>query len=487
MPKLAPDMSLDEILHRSFSNGVYAIGHYKGLCLQVNNDGRFYAVRKHVGDTDWLCVLGPVTDMSLKSAIEIAKRIEGNLIDETKSNGQPLADIRVYCSQRETHGGAGRTLYEVIKDVLENPELNHSAAQDQAKRALDRKSLINKFLCSLDSRKVVMGKQGLLLDPRRPIKDIPPEQFAEMYSISTREHRYSRDHNFKCLIIEVLERAFALGCYSLENLERFKLLTGQMSKASYQHLPGLNVERIPDLIADLWQYSTGSGIFARAKSNTGLNENALAYIFSILTVARSQAVRLLQWQEIDFARGIWDMNPAHDKIKLPNRVRSIVLSSGALAMLDLIKSRHEDCSPYAYVFVPPRKGAHLNDAGFKVCIRQINAKRIEHGLEPYLDYGARDKEQQPRIITQHATARACFATWAADREGINTSFRQSVIELCLLHQNPNIRPYGYAYNRSALIHDRRIVLEDWSDCCLSKCEELRALAAKTKQDHPTQD
>lgn len=188
-----------------------------------------------------------------------------------------------------------------------------------------------------------MGKQGLLLDPRRPIKDIPPEQFAEMYSISTREHRYSRDHKFKCLIIEVLERAFALGCYSLENLERFKLLTGRMSKASYQHLPGLNVERIPDLIADLWQYSTGSGIFARAKSNTGLNENALAYIFSILTVARSQAVRLLQWQEIDFARGIWDMNPAHDKIKLPNRVRSIVLSSGALAMLDLIKSR--PCSP----------------------------------------------------------------------------------------------------------------------------------------------
>ena len=80
--------------------------------------------------------------------------------------------------------------------------------------------------------------------------------------------------------------------------------TERLWPETYQHLPGLNVERIPDLIADLWQYSTGSGIFARAKSNTGLNENALAYIFSSLTVARSQAVRLLQWQEIDFARDL---------------------------------------------------------------------------------------------------------------------------------------------------------------------------------------
>lgn len=103
-----------------------------------------------------------------------------------------------------------------------------------------------------------------------------------------------------------------------------------------------------------------------------------------------------------------------------------------------------------------------------------------YGLEPYLDYGARDKEQQPRIITQHATARACFATWAADREGINTSFRQSVIELCLLHQNEDNCPYGRAYNRNELIDDRRVVMEAWNDFCLSECPELQAMAAKFK-------
>lgn len=484
MPKLAREMSLETILHGELHNGLHATGQSQGLFVSVSSDKRSYVVRKHVGDKEYTCALrGTVQEVSIDDAIACAE-----LISEAFANGDlsklnelkllPVAIESYSSSKRVTHCGKDKTLREITLDVLNNPMLNHSAAQDQAKRVLDRKSLINKFLCPLDGN--VIGQNESLLDPSTPIKDIGPDQFAEQYFRSTSDHCYSRDYKLRSLIIEMLERALALGCYSSEDVQRFKLLTERMSRQSYNHLPGLDYQLVPSFVCDLYHYGNGDGIFKRPKSSVKLNENAIAYIFSILTAARSQAVRLMQWREIDFARGIWTIPIAHDKIKAPNRIRSIVLSSGALALLELVKSEHGDCSPESYVFIPPRNGDTLNDAGFKSCVKQINAKRIAQGLEPYVDPNSLDKNNKARIISQHATARASFDTWAAEHDGQNKSFRQSVFELCLLHQNEDNCPYGRAYNRNELIDDRRVVLEAWNDFCLSKCHELQAMAAKFK-------
>ena len=486
MPKLAREMSLETILHGDLHNGLHATGQSQGLFVSVSSDKRRYVVRKHVGDEEYTCVLcGTVQEVSIDDAISCAELISvafanGDLskLNELKL---PVAIESYSSSKRVTHCGKDKTLREITLDVLNNPLLNQSAAQDQAKRVLDRKSLINKFLCPLDGSEGVIGHNESLLDPSTPIKDIGPDQFAEQYFHSTSDQCHSRDYKFRSLIIEMLERALALGCYSSEDVQRFKLLTEHMSRQSYNHLPGLDYQLVPSFVGDLYHYGNSDGIFERQNNSAKLNENAIAYIFSILTAARSQAVRLMQWQEIDFARGIWTIPIAHDKIKEPNRIRSIVLSSGALALLELVKSEHGDCSPESYVFTPPRKGDTLNDAGFKSCVKQINAKRIAQGLEPYVDPNSLDKNHQPRIISQHATARASFDTWAAEHEGQNESFRQSVFELCLLHQNENNCPYGRAYNRNELIDDRRFVMEAWNDFCLSECPELQAMAAKFKR------
>lgn len=287
-------------------------------------------MRKHVGDEEYTCVLcGTVQEVSIDDAISCAELISiafanGDLskLNELKL---PVAIESYSSSKRVTHCGKDKTLREIALDVLNNPMLNQSAAQDQAKRVLDRKSLINKFLCPLDGN--VIGQNKSLLDPSTPIKDIGPDQFAEQYFHSTSDQCHSRDYKFRSLIIEMLERALALGCYSSEDVQRFKLLTEHMSRQSYNHLPGLDYQLVPSFVCDLYHYGNGDGIFERQNNSAKLNENAIAYIFSILTAARSQAVRLMQWQEIDFARGIWTIPIAHDKIKEPNRIRSIVLSS----------------------------------------------------------------------------------------------------------------------------------------------------------------
>lgn len=487
MPKLAREMSLETILHGDLHNGLHATGQSQGLFVSVSSDKRRYVVRKHVGDEEYTCVLcGTVQEVSIDDAISCAELISvafanGDLskLNELNDLKLPIAIESYSSSKRVTHCGKDKTLHEIALDVLNNPLLNQSAAQDQVKRVLDRKSLINKFLCPLDGN--VIGQNKSLLDPSTPIKDIGPDQFADQYLHSTSDQCHSRDYKFRSLIIEMLERALALGCYSSEDVQRFKLLTEHMSRQSYNHLPGLDYQLVPSFVGDLYHYGNGDGIFERQNNSAKLNENAIAYIFSILTAARSQAVRLMQWQEIDFARGIWTIPIAHDKIKAPNRIRSIVLASGALALLELVKSEHGDCSPESYVFIPPRKGDTLNDAGFKSCVKQINAKRIAQGLEPYVDPNSLDKNNKARIISQHATARASFDTWAAEHEGQNMSFRQSVFELCLLHQNEDNCPYGRAYNRNELIDDRRVVMEAWNDFCLSECSELRAMAAKFKR------
>lgn len=45
--------------------------------------------------------------------------------------------------------------------------------------------------------------------------------------------------------------------------------------------------------------------------------SAQACEFAILTAARSKAVRLARWDEIDLEKGIWVVPLEHDKIKTP--------------------------------------------------------------------------------------------------------------------------------------------------------------------------
>lgn len=61
---------------------------------------------------------------------------------------------------------------------------------------------------------------------------------------------------------------------------------------------------------------------------------SLMFCFSILTCARSQAVRLMTWGEIDFDKKLWLVPEEHDKVKGSTRFRSIMLNEQSLYVLE---------------------------------------------------------------------------------------------------------------------------------------------------------
>jgi hypothetical protein len=73
------------------------------------------------------------------------------------------------------------------------------------------------------------------------------------------------------------------------------------------------------------------------------------------------------------------------------------------------------------------------------------------------------------MITQHATARASFKTWASSGEN-RKRFDVDAVELCLAHHLKD--DYNGAYNRSTLEEERRAVMEAWGDYCLSQAGDL---------------
>lgn len=116
----------------------------------------------------------------------------------------------------------------------------------------------------------------------------------------------------------------------------------QKNRKPKQNHAACPVEEIPRLMATIHGYDSMS---------------ARACEFAILTAARSQAVRMAQWDEIDLEQGIWVIPLDHDKIKVPNRDRTIFLSSFALQLLKGLV-RYED-SPYVF---PSSHGSAFSDA-----------------------------------------------------------------------------------------------------------------------------
>ena len=69
------------------------------------------------------------------------------------------------------------------------------------------------------------------------------------------------------------------------------------------------------------------------------------------------------------------------------------------------------------------------------------------------------------MITQHATARASFKTWASTGEN-RKKFDSDAVELCMAHHLKD--DYNGAYNRATLEAERREVMEAWGLYCLSQ-------------------
>ena len=189
------------------------------------------------------------------------------------------------------------------------------------------------------------------------------------------------------------------------------------------------------------------------------NIGAMALLFAILTNSRlanicaTHQVRhnWANWKDINLEAKTWTI-PAH-KMKCPANGAHVVPLSGAamkiLERLQLLGERHGE------IVFKNRSGKPLSDGVFRKIIKTISDKAVACGEAAFIDPNI------GKLMTQHATSRATFKTWA-----VNENKSQVAVEKALHHVGDD--KLGRAYDRAQALEIRRQLAEEWAAYCLSK-------------------
>jgi integrase len=177
-------------------------------------------------------------------------------------------------------------------------------------------------------------------------------------------------------------------------------------------------------------------LVAKEKNSTG----AAALEFLILTAARTNEVRTMRWDEIDWEAKVWTL--AADRTK-QGRVHQVPLSNQAMVILtnrrdymgilgDIYQRPH---SPYVFT-------------GWKQK-RPLSSKAMHHVLN-----------SMGVDVTVHGF-RSTFRDWCGDE----TEFAREHVEACLGHAVGN--GTEQAYRRGTALEKRRVIMQAWADFCHS--------------------
>ncbi len=130
----------------------------------------------------------------------------------------------------------------------------------------------------------------------------------------------------------------------------------QKHKHVSRHHAACPMDEIPRLFVELKRYASVS---------------ARACEFGILTCARSKAVRMATWDEIDLNEKIWTIPIEHDKIKTEGRDRRIFLSDQAITVLKSLPK-----FPGSKLLFPNLRGNPLSDAALTMFLRGMHEAKF---------------------------------------------------------------------------------------------------------------
>lgn len=175
-------------------------------------------------------------------------------------------------------------------------------------------------------------------------------------------------------------------------------------------------------------YSEAPALFARLVELDSTAARCLR--FTVLTAARTTEALHAEWSEIDLERRVWIIPAEKTKAREEHRVD---LSDQAVQILQM--QRGVDVR---WVFPTCMRGAGRPMSSMAMLLQ---LRRLNTG-------GA---------TTVHGLARSTFSTWANEC-GIA---RPDVIEAALGHREADL--IRRAYNRSAFLSERRVLLQRWGD------------------------
>ena len=197
-------------------------------------------------------------------------------------------------------------------------------------------------------------------------------------------------------------------------------------KTVEQHQPSMPWKEIPAYISE---YLTERQPADSAKA---------ALEFLILTAARSGAVRLMTWSEINCKKAIWTIPPENGrKTDVPRR---IPLSDRAIEILN-----HQKALGLSEELVfPSPRGKALSDMTLTAILRRTQAQSATEG----------------RTATAHGF-RGSFRNWASEQ-----GYSRDLAERQLSHEIQN--KVEAAYHTTDLLDERRPMMQKWADFLVGK-------------------
>jgi integrase len=203
-------------------------------------------------------------------------------------------------------------------------------------------------------------------------------------------------------------------------------------KRTVTHRPSLPWRELPRFWSEL-------------ATKSGVAKDALAFL--ILTAARSDEVRGMKWNEINFKDATWTV--PSDRIK-QGITHTVPLSAEALDLL--LKQPQENSNGLVFFsrwkkLNPNQLQRPLADTTLNKIIERMNEKASTHE-DKFLDPDGRE-------ACVHGF-RATFRMWAAEISGHS----RDVAEFALAHKLPDA--VEAAYQRSTLFEQRKRLMNDWS-------------------------
>jgi integrase len=172
-------------------------------------------------------------------------------------------------------------------------------------------------------------------------------------------------------------------------------------------------------------YRRAGRLLIAVRDSTASDVVKLAFVFTVLTAARSGESRGATWKEIDLDEAVWKLPKERMKA---GRAHTVPLSATAIAVLRQAK----ELAPKSDLVFPSPKGRTLSDMVFTQLLRRLEAKCTMHGF------------------------RSTFRDWAAEQ----TSYPREVCEAALAHSSGD--RVEAAYLRTEHMQKRRALMDEWA-------------------------
>ncbi|WP_333580479.1 tyrosine-type recombinase/integrase [Duodenibacillus massiliensis] len=307
-----------------------------------------------------------------------------------------------------------------------------------------------------EDRKARVKFEGLIKNHLKPFIGVPvdkvtAEQLEEHLTMLYRAHASSAKSllPWVCGTFMWAERKGLLadGYAKVHRLQMLVKEARWRQQGPLRHQPALPVTDLPEFMAELREVG---GTTARCLE------------VAILTVSRVQPIVNMQWDHIDFEKGIWRCPKADMKVQ-SNGDHVVYLSKQAMQILASMPRYLSGKRKAVWVFSTAR-GDKICNALTKV-ISSMNGRRKKRGMPTWVDPEQSRIAGKDRAPTPHGF-RATFKSWTrSDKLGNWKRYDNVAVERCMHHYTKDM--YGGAYDREDFPEQQRNILQDWADFCYS--------------------